>query len=118
MIQRKPAGLCDHYHLRVNIFNNIQTGQFFEISDDGFLGSFLADGLNRINEMIIAPAIIPQSAERNMTIARDASNLQKRRVIATGTAFCTENMATRNKTINNIIIVAMDIFSILPQNIV
>jgi hypothetical protein len=118
MIQRKPVGLCDHYHLRVNIFKNMQTGQFYEISDDGFLDSFLADGLNRINEMIIAPEIMPQSAERNMTIARDASNLQKRKVIATGTAFCTENMATRNNTINNRIIVAMDIFSILPKNIV
>jgi hypothetical protein len=49
--------------------------------------SFLADGLNRINEMIIAPATMPQSAERNMTIARDASNPQKRKVIAAGAAF-------------------------------
>ena len=58
------------------------------MSDDGFVDSFfLADGLNRINEMIIAPATMPQSAERNMTIARDASNLQKRKVIAAGAAF-------------------------------
>jgi hypothetical protein len=56
---------------------------------------------------------MPQSAERNMTIASDASNLQKRRVIVTGTAFCTENIATRNNTINNIIIVAMDMPSVL-----
>ncbi|MCJ7483739.1 MAG: hypothetical protein MUO31_12350 [Thermodesulfovibrionales bacterium] len=117
MIKRKPTALCDQYHPRVNIFKKMQTGQFFEISDDGFLDSFLADGLNRINEMIIAPAIMPQSAERNMTIARDASNPQKRKVIATGTAFCTEKIATRNNTINNIIIVAMDIPSILPKNI-
>jgi len=96
----------------------MRTGQFFEISDDGFLDSFLADGLKRINEMIIAPAIMPQSAERNMTIAREASNPQNRKVIATGTAFCTENMATRNNTINNIMIVAMDIPSILFKNIV
>jgi hypothetical protein len=50
-----------------------------------------------------------------MTIARDASNPQKRKVIATGTAFCTEKIATRNNTINNIIIVAMNISSILPN---
>ena len=95
----------------------MQTGQFFELSDDGFLDSFLADGLNRINEMIIAPAIMPQSAERNMTIARDASNPQKRKVIATGTAFCTENMATRNNTINNIMIIAINISPYSPKNI-
>jgi hypothetical protein len=95
----------------------MQTGQFFEISDDGFLNSFLVDGLNRINEIIIAPAIMPQSAERNMTIARDASNPQKRKVIATGTAFCTENMATRNNTINNIMIIAINISPYSPKNI-
>lgn len=95
----------------------MQTGQFFEISDDGFLNSFLADGLNRINEMIIAPAIMPQSAERNMTIAREASNPQNRKVIATGTAFCTENMATRNNTINNIMIIAINISPYSPKNI-
>jgi hypothetical protein len=44
--------------------------------------------------MIIAPAIIPASTERNITIARDASNFQKRKVIATGIAFCAENIAT------------------------
>jgi len=95
----------------------MQTGQFFEISDDGFLDSFLADGLTRINEMIIAPAIMPQSAERNMTIARDASNPQKRKVIATGTAFCTEKIATRNNTINNIMIIAINISPYSPKNI-
>jgi hypothetical protein len=95
----------------------MQTGQFFEISDDGFLNSFLADGLNRINEIIIAPAIMPQSAERNMTIARDASNPQKRKVIATGTAFCTEKIATRNNTINNIMIIAINISPYSPKNI-
>jgi hypothetical protein len=95
----------------------MQTGQFFEISDDGFLDSFLADGLNRINEMIIAPAIMPQSAERNMTIARDASNPQNRKVIATGRAFCTENMATRNNTSNNIMIIAINISPYSPKNI-
>jgi len=115
MIQRKPAALCDQYHLRFNIFKKMQTGQFFEISDDRFLDSFLADGLTRINEMIIAPAIMPQSAERNMTIARDASNPQKRKVIATGTAFCTEKIATRNNTINNIMIIAINISPYWPK---
>jgi hypothetical protein len=67
--------------------------------------------------MIIAPAIMPQSAERNMTIARDASNPQKRKVIATGTAFCTENMATRNNTSNNIMIIAINLSPYSPNNI-
>jgi hypothetical protein len=57
--------------------------------------------------MIIAPAIIPAITERNITIARDASNFQKRKVIATGIAFCTENIATIATIINNRITVTM-----------
>jgi hypothetical protein len=60
--------------------------------------------------MIIAPAIIPASTERNITIARDASNFQKRKVIATGIAFCAENIATIVTTINNRIIVTTAMF--------
>jgi hypothetical protein len=87
MIKRKPTALCDQYHLRVNIFKKMQPGQCYEISGDAFLDSCLADGLKRIRDVMIAPAIIPPIAERKMTIARDASKLQKRNVIATGTAF-------------------------------
>jgi len=50
---------------------------------------------------------MPASTERNITIARDASNFQKRKVIATGIAFCTENIATTATIINNRIIVAI-----------
>jgi hypothetical protein len=44
--------------------------------------------------VIITPAISPISADRNMTIAREASNFQKRNVNLTGSAFWTENTAT------------------------
>jgi hypothetical protein len=54
-----------------------------------------------INEIRMAPAKTPQIAERNITNARDASNFQTRKVITTGIAFCTENMITTAKTINN-----------------
>ncbi len=66
---------------------------------------FFKDGFILNNDTIIAPAIIPASTERNITIARDASNFQKRKVIATGMAFCTENIATIATIINNRIIV-------------
>jgi hypothetical protein len=36
----------------------------------------------------------PATTERNMTIAREASNLQKKKVITTGTAFWIEKMTT------------------------
>jgi hypothetical protein len=38
----------------------------------------------------------PARAERNMTIARDASNLQKRKDMPTGAAFWTEKAATHS----------------------
>jgi hypothetical protein len=66
---------------------------------------FFKDGFILNNDKIIAPAIIPESTERNITIARDASNFQKRKVIATGIAFCAENIATIATTINKRIIV-------------
>jgi hypothetical protein len=37
---------------------------------------------------------MPLSTHRKMIIARDAWNCQKRNEIATGDAFCTENMET------------------------
>jgi hypothetical protein len=56
----------------------------------------------------MAPAIMPKTAQRKITIAREASNFQKRNVIVTGMAFWTENIETRNKAINRMIIVAID----------
>jgi hypothetical protein len=41
-----------------------------------------------------APITIPLSTHRKMIIARDAWNCQKRNEIATGDAFCTENIET------------------------
>jgi hypothetical protein len=55
--------------------------------EGGFGDSFFGAGLNRIREEIIAPAIMPQRSVRKMTIARDASNRQNRKVIAAGAAF-------------------------------
>jgi hypothetical protein len=55
--------------------------------EGGFGNSFFGAGLNRIREEIIAPAIMPQRSVRKMTIARDASNRQNRKVIAAGAAF-------------------------------
>ena len=37
---------------------------------------------------------IPLSTDKNITIAKDASNLQKRKDTATGEAFCTEKIVT------------------------
>lgn len=62
----------------------------------------------------IAPAIIPKTAQRKITIAREASNFQKRNVIVTGTAFWTENIETRNSAINRMMIVAI-ILSLLAR---
>jgi len=44
-------------------------------------------GLNRNRKVIITPAISPVSVDRNMTIAREASNFQKRNMNLTGSAF-------------------------------
>src|SRR4030042_2171042 len=71
---------------------------------------FLTDDFTFNNDTIIAPVIIPAITERKITIARDASNFQKRNVIATGMAFCTENIATVATIINKRIIVAMVVF--------
>ncbi|OHE59605.1 MAG: hypothetical protein A2Z47_11360 [Thermodesulfovibrio sp. RBG_19FT_COMBO_42_12] len=80
---------------------------------------FLTDGFIFNNDMIIAPVIIPLNTERNITIASDASNFQKRKVMATGIAFCTENIDTITTIINNRIIVDTVIppflFSLLKQ---
>jgi hypothetical protein len=51
----------------------------------------------------------PDRAERKMTIASDASNLQKRKEIATGAAFWTEKAATHNMMMH-----AMNIMAINP----
>ena len=42
----------------------------------------------------IAPMNAPDSTDRKITIASDASKFQKRNVIVTGIAFCTEKSAT------------------------
>lgn len=51
------------------------------------LYSFLLDVFIRNKKAIVTPIMSPVSTERNMTIARDASNLQKKKVIVTGMAF-------------------------------
>jgi hypothetical protein len=61
------------------------------------------------SDTIIAPTIMPARTERKITIARDASNFQKRKDIVTGRAFCTENIATRDITINKIIRIAINL---------
>ena len=55
------------------------------------------------DEYIITVINAPARAERNVIIAREASNRQKRNEIATGAAFCTEKSATRIITIRTII---------------
>ena len=55
------------------------------------------------DEYIITVINAPARAERNVIIAREASNRQKRNEIATGAAFCTEKSATRMITIKTII---------------
>jgi hypothetical protein len=45
------------------------------------------DGFVRKNKAIITPVTSPVRTERNITIARDASNFQKKNEITTGTAF-------------------------------
>ena len=68
---------------------------------------FLCEDFLLRSDKIIAPAIIPQSIERNTIIASDASNFQKKKVISTGRAFCIENTATTKITINNKITIAI-----------
>jgi len=51
----------------------------------------------------MTPIAIPDKTERNMTIARDASNFQKKNEMATGIAFCTEKTVTNVMMINTII---------------
>jgi len=43
--------------------------------------------------------IQPERKERNMTIASEASNFQKKKVMATGMAFWTENTVTAARAI-------------------
>ena len=69
-------------------------------------------GLNRNRKVIITPAINPASADRNMTIAREASNFQKKNVNSTGFAFSTENTATRTMMIK--IIAILSILCLFP----
>ncbi len=81
---------CSHYYETVNnkerIIGNYLTQKRFSLFSI-FMGSFLPDGLNLISDIIIAPAIMPKSTERKMTIASDASNFQKNNVMVTGIAF-------------------------------
>lgn len=59
----------------------------------------------------------PVKTERNITIARDASDFQKRNEIATGIAFCTEKTVTNVMIINtiiNVIIFPLVVFHLLP----
>lgn len=51
----------------------------------------------------MTPIATPAKTERNKTIARDASNFQKRNEIATGIAFCIEKTVTTTMMINTII---------------
>jgi hypothetical protein len=44
---------------------------------------------------MIIPVIKPVTTERNITIARDASNFHEKKEIVTGTAFCIENTETK-----------------------
>ncbi len=95
MIQIRCDSLCDYYHVRdVPRKCLFQTAPYenaarrcYWVPDEGFWDSFFADGFNRINEVMIEPAIMPQSNVRKIIIARDASNRQKKKVIVTGTAF-------------------------------
>jgi hypothetical protein len=51
----------------------------------------------------LTPITTPAKTQRNKTIARDASNFQKRNEITTGIAFCTEKTVTNAMMINTII---------------
>ena len=61
----------------------------------------------RMRNVRIEPTIIPLKTQRKMMMAREAWNCQKRKEIATGAAFCTENMATINTIIKATMILAM-----------
>jgi hypothetical protein len=57
-----------------------ETPFFYEVVfEDDFFGTK--------NKATITPVIRPVRTERNITIARDASNLQKKKEMVTGTAF-------------------------------
>jgi hypothetical protein len=57
-----------------------ETTLFYEVVfEDDFSGTK--------NKETITPVIRPVRTERNITIARDASNLQKKKEMVTGTAF-------------------------------
>jgi len=62
--------------------------------------NFLASCLNFPENMTSHAIKIPLNTERNMTIARDASNFHKRKETATGEAFCTEKIVTTAIIIN------------------
>ena len=64
----------------------------------GFPVSFFPDGFQRSNDAMIAPAIIPQSNVRKMTMAREASKCHRRKVMTVGWAFWTENIPATTKT--------------------
>jgi hypothetical protein len=51
----------------------------------------------------LTPITTPAKTQRNKTIARDASNFQKRNEITTGIAFCNEKTVTTAMMINTII---------------
>ena len=80
---------------------NPQTNKpsFYRSKEFGFfLDNFILKSHDAIN-----PMTTPAKTERNITIARDASNFQKRNEIATGIAFWTEKTVTTVMMINTII---------------
>ena len=80
---------------------NPQTNKpsFYRSKEFGFfLDNFILKSHDAIN-----PMTTPAKTERNITIARDASNFQKRNEIATGIAFCTAKTVTTIMMINTII---------------
>ena len=83
--------------------NNDINRKFFQI----LFFTCLPDDLIFSKTMRSAPEIMPESTVRKMTIARDASNFQKRKVIVTGTEFCMVKIVTRPNTIDNKITVSI-----------
>ena len=64
----------------------------------------------------------PVNAERNITIAKDAWNFQKRKTMETGKAFCAENTATtvmiNSASINTLILPLLrSFYMIIPQKL-
>jgi hypothetical protein len=64
---------------------------------------FFLDNFVLKRDAAITHRTTPAKTERNKTIARDASNFQKRNEITTGIAFCTEKTVTTAMMINTII---------------